>query len=117
MAVPKTTIHVRWRGAELNRRMRSAAVMGIDDTMAACEVDAKADHPGWKNVTGTAEGSIMTVDKAKHDIRGAVGRWGSTGVNYMLMLELKRGSALRMSAQANYPDLSRRIAFHMGGIL
>ena len=84
--------------------------------MAACEIDAKNDHPGWKNRTGNAEGSIRTVDKAKGDFRGAVGRWGSTGVNYMLMLELKRGSALRMAAQANYPDLNRRIAFHMGGI-
>ena len=114
---PRTTIRVNWKGAEINRRLREASVQGIDDTMAACTVDAKDSHPGWKNVTSNAEGSIRTVDEAKHDIRGAVGRWGSTGVNYMLILELKRGSALRMAAQANYPDLNRRIAFHMGGVL
>ena len=114
---PRTTIRVNWKGAELNRRLRSAAAQGIDDTMAACTIDAKNSHPGWKNRTTNAERSIRTIDVARHDILGAVGRWGSTGVNYMLILEMKRGSALRLAAQANYPDLGRRIAFHMGGIL
>lgn len=114
---PRTTFVVRWKGTELTRRLRSASEKGIDDTMAACEVDAKGNHPGWKNRTGTAEGSIKTVDEAKHDSRGAVGRWGSEGVNYMLTLELKRGSALRMAAQENYPSLNSRIASHLGGLV
>ena len=112
-----STFHVNWKAAELTRRLRSAAEKGIDDTMAASTVDAKGNHPGWQNRTGNAEGSIKTVDEAKHDVRGAVGRWGSEGVNYMMMLELKRGSALRMAAQENYPSLSRRIASHLRGIV
>ncbi len=113
----KTTLLVNWKAAEVTRRLRSAAVQGIDDVMAACVVDAKASHPGWRNRTGTAEGSIKAVDKAKHDFRGAVGRWGSQGVVYFLPLELKKGSALRMSAQANYSSLGRRVASHLGGIV
>ncbi len=113
----KTTLLVNWKAAEVTRRLRSAAVQGIDDVMAACGIDAKASHPGWKNRTGNAEGSIKITDPAKPDSRGVVGRWGSQGVVYFLPLELKKGSALRMSAQANYPSLQRRIAFHLGGIV
>ncbi len=102
-----------WKGNELKRRTAAASERGIDDTMAAATIDAKHSHPGWRNRTGNAEGSIRITDPAKRDPRGVVGRWGSLGVIYFLMLELKRGSALRMSAQANYPSLTRRIAFHL----
>ena len=112
-----STWRVNWKGAELARRLRSASEDGIDDVMKAATLDAKSSHSGWQNKTGNAEGSIRIIDPAKADFKGAVGRWGSTGVAYFLQLEIKRGSALRNSAQANYPSLQRRIAFHMGGVL
>ncbi len=113
----RTTLLTNWKGAEVARRLRSAAVKGIDDTMAASVIDGKGSHPGWKNQTGNAEGSIRIISPAKPDSRGVVGRWGSTGIIYFEMLELKKGSALRMSAQANYPSLQRRIAFYLGGVV
>ena len=112
-----STFHVNWKAAELMRRVRSAAEKGIDDTMAASTIDAKNNHPGWKNISTNAERSMRIVAPAKHDIRGAVGRWGSTGVRYMLSLEYNRGSALRMAAQENYPSLGGRIAFYFRGIV
>lgn len=108
-----SSFHVNWKGAEVARRLAAASERAIDDTMGACTIDAKHSHPGWRNLTGNAEGSIRITDPAKRDLSGVVGRWGSLGVVYMLMLELKRGSALRMSAQANYPSLKGRIAFHL----
>ena len=112
-----STFVARWRGAELMRRVRSASIDGIDDVMKASTLDAKNNHPGWKNITTNAERSMRIVAPAKHDIRGAVGRWGSTGVRYMLSLEYNRGSALRMAAQENYPSLGGRIAFYFRGIV
>jgi len=104
---------LNWRGEQVRQRVLAAARAGIDDTMAACANDAKSSHPGWKNVTGTAEGSIAIQQPAHEDGRGAVGRWGSMGVLYMIFLEILHGSALRTSADRNYPSLARRIKGHL----
>ncbi len=112
-----SSFHVNWKGPEVARRLAAASERAVDDTMAACTIDAKNSHPGWRNRTGNAEGSIRITDPAKRDRRGVVGRWGSLGVIYMFMLEIKKGSALRMAAQANYPSLQGRIAFHLKRML
>lgn len=103
-----------WRGDEVRRRLEEAARKGIDDTMAAATIGAKQSHPGWRNRTGTAEGSIRITRPARKQGAATVGRWGSQGVVYMRSLEFKRGSALRNSADKTYPSLGRRIKEQLG---
>lgn len=104
---------VNWKGADVKAKVDEASRRGIDDTMAAAVNTGKSNHPGWKNVTGTAEGSIAIQAPAKEGEGGVVGRWGSQGVRYMLPLEVNRGAALRSAADHNYPSLARRIQGHL----
>ena len=97
----------------MERHVREAAKRGIDDTMAACVNTGKSNHPGWKNITGTAEGSIAIQRPAEEQGGGVVGRWGSQGVRYMLPLEVNHGAALRSAADNQYPSLKRRIQGHL----
>lgn len=100
---------VNWRGDDVLRRVQRATEFGIDRTMADAVVESKRNHPGWKNKTGTAEGSIRIVKEAgENALGGTSGEWGSTGVNYMIFLEVKHGSALR-SATRVYRNLKRYI--------
>lgn len=89
--------------------VQRAAVAGINETLAAAVVEAKHNHGGWSNRTGTAEGSIRITQAAA--VRGAqiVGRWGSEGVAYMRALEFLHGAALRNAADATYGQLQDRI--------
>lgn len=100
---------IDWKGDDLKRKLRGAEMRGIDDTMAAGAITFKGSHPGWHNRTGTAEGSVRTIEQSHEDSRGAVGRWGSTGVVYFIFLEILRGAALRAAATVEYPRLLERI--------
>lgn len=107
---------IKWRGAAVLARVENATKRGIDKTMAEAVVNAKSNHPGWKNVTGTAEGSVRIGQFAERDAAGFVGRWGSVGGtltregrsqgNYVIFLELKHGSFLRNAAARTYRRLA-----------
>jgi HK97 gp10 family phage protein len=101
---------LRWRGPEVAARVTKAAIWGVDKTLADCVPYAKRNHP-WKNVTGTAEGSIRVVQPATPEGLGVVvGRWGSVTVNYFIFLELGTSRMparpiLRPTADVMYPRL------------
>ena len=86
-----------------------AAKAGVNQTMSQAAIYAKRNHPGWKNITTKAEGSIRVVEKAQERGSFIVGLWGSRNVLYMLWLELKHGSALRNAAAVTYPNLAANI--------
>lgn len=101
---------LRWNGDDVKRKVERAARIGIDKTMAQAVVHAKRNHPGWKNRTGLAEGSVRIIQQAERRGSGQiVGVWGSTGVNYVIWLELKQGSFLRSAGDAVYPKLKENI--------
>lgn len=103
---------LNWHGREVAEKIQRATEAGIDDTMADAVIQAKSHHPGWRNRTGTAEGSVRIIEPAHRDGQGTVGVWGSMGVNYVLALELQRGSFLRNAADDAYPQLEGRIRQH-----
>lgn len=98
-----------WNGDKIKKKIGRAAEFGINATMAAAVLRFKMNHPGWKNITGTAEGSVRITEFAKRVGKATVGKWGSVNVNYMLPLEIFHGSALRNAADAEYPKLMARI--------
>ena len=100
---------VKWNGAQVLAKVLLATRVGIDKTMSEASIDAKRNHPGWKNVTGTAEGSIRPVQFAEQKGSKTSGTWGSVDVQYFVWLELKHGSALRNAADKNYPNLKKYI--------
>lgn len=89
--------------------LRKIPLEGVNRTMVACVLHAKRNHPGWRNITGVAEGSIDILQLAKLEGKEVIGRWGSRGVHYMIWLEIKHGSALRNAADVEYPKLAARI--------
>ena len=100
---------LKWNGDAIKKKVLEAAKHGVDKTMSEAVIEAKRHHPGWKNVTGTAEGSINVVKFAEEEGQRVRGVWGSPDVDYMIWLELKHGSALRSSADKTYPRLQRHI--------
>lgn len=99
----------KWYGDRVKASVGRAAMRGIDTTMSQAVIHAKRNHPGWRNRSGKAEGSIMVVEKAHAEGRGYVGRWGSRNVVYMLWLEIKYGRALQQAASVIYPRLTGNI--------
>ncbi len=101
----------RWFGDKVKRKARRAAKDAINETMAEAVRHAKRkrNHPGWKNRTGTAEGSIRIIEFAHREGSRTVGLWGSIGVDYMIWLELKHGSALRSAGDATYSNFKDRL--------
>ncbi len=97
---------LNWRGEEIKNKLLEAQKRGVDKTMAECVVQAKSNHPGWHNRTGTAEGSVRIQQFAQPSGSGARGLWGSSAVNYVIWLELKHGSFLRRTADIKYPSLA-----------
>ena len=100
---------LEWFGDRVLNKTRDAAKRGVNLTMAEAVVQAKNNHPGWKNITSKAEGSIQILQGAKQMGNGAQGMWGSRGIKYMIWLELNHGAALRNSAAITYPNLDRNI--------
>ncbi len=75
-----------WHGDEFLRRVEEASRIGINWTMGACVVDAKATHP-FTYRTGMAERSIRIVTPARTNKGVSFGSWGSTVVKYFKYLE------------------------------
>lgn len=121
---------LNWRGAEVLRRVREAERQGIDTTMAAAILHAKANHGAGAHalqryITRSAEleRSTRVVAPAREDGRGVVGRWGSQGLAYARRIEVgfqgqdRAGRMvdadaypyLRPAAEAEYPKLEGRI--------
>lgn len=102
-----------WNGDAVKAKVTAAAKHAIDRVMSEASIDAKKNHPGWKNVTSTAEGSVRPVQFAEEKGTKVVGVWGSVDVNYVIWLEVSRGSFLRTSADRNYKNLSAYIKEHL----
>ena len=100
---------LKWNGPAVIAEVLKATKVGIDKTMADASIHAKQNHPGWKNVTSTAEGSVRPVQFAIQKGASIVGVWGSVDVNYVIWLELKHGSFLRNAADVVYPQLKQNI--------
>ena len=98
-----------WFGDRVLKKTRDKAIKGVNTTMAEAVVVAKNNHPGWRNVTSKAEGSIQILQGAKQVGNAVQGMWGSRGVNYMIRLELNHGAALRNAASVTYPKLAENI--------
>lgn len=107
-----------WLGDKVQKRVEAAAVRAVDRTTEAAADYARNNHPGWKNVSGTAEASIGVAPARVlgRRIRGSV-RGGGGEAFYLLILEVKKGAALRTSADVNFPDVQARLAeeFARGG--
>lgn len=102
--------YLDWLGDKLEKRVEGASKRAIDRTTEVTAEYARSHHPGWKNVTGAAEGSIGTnpARLQKRQIRGNV-TGGEGDAFYLLILEVKNGSALRNAADVNFPDVARRL--------
>ncbi len=100
---------LEWLGDKVLADTKRKALKGVNITMAQAVIVAKNNHPGWRNITSKAEGSIQIISAARQISGGAQGTWGSTGVGYMLWLELNHGGALRGAAAIAYPQLARNI--------
>lgn len=103
-----------WFGEQVKREARRAALEALNDTTEKTAEQARSNHPGWKNVTGDAEASLMNEPAAMIDRKTARGRVGSTLWRY-LFLELKNGSALRNAGDAVFPELPDKLRSHFRG--
>jgi len=119
-------LSLNWEGDKIKKKMDACIKKAINQTMSAAVKHAKNNHP-WQNRSGTLEGSIRPVQRAKKVDEEFVGIWGSVDVNYALALELGIGinlvtglssfgkgtrafPYLRPAADAEYPNLAKRIA-------
>lgn len=82
-----TTKNLTWNGPAISEKMRAAAKLGINATMAACVRQAKSSH-SWQNQTGVLEGSIKVAEFAREKGTTVTGTWGSTDARYALIHEL-----------------------------
>ena len=98
-----------WNGDKVIENVERATLHAMDETVTQAVIRAKRNHPGWKNRTGIAEGSIRVIRFARRAGAHIEALWGSTGVNYMLPLEFKRGSALRSAGDVEHRKLAGRI--------
>ena len=103
---------MEWHSERVTRVFTDAAKGAMDDTMASASIQAKRNHPGWRNRTGTAEGSIR-ADPAKVEGSSILGRFGSFAVRYFIWLEIgARGRAgdytLRRAAGIEFPKYPER---------
>ena len=104
--------------SRVNQRLEAAVIAGINDTTAAAVISAKRNHPGWKNRTGAAEGSIRqrpAVIVGQNRYRGG---FGSFAVFYFIFLELgtrfiTADHTLRRAADAEFPRIGANIARHL----
>lgn len=126
-----------WNGARVKRRVRRAAISGINATMGAAIIHAKSEHGAgahgsqrFESQTGELERSVRVVQGAKSEGRTVRGVWGSIGIAYARRIELgfqgkdSKGRVysqraypfLMPAADAEYPKLARRIkrAFKRG---
>ena len=100
-----------WLGDRIQKRVERAALRAVDRITEQTVEYAKTHHPGWRSVTGTAEGSINAAPARvlTKRVRGAI-RAGGGDAFYLLILEVKKGAALRTAADVNFPDVQPRLA-------
>ena len=100
-----------WLGDQIQKRVEAAAIRAVDRTTEKTVEYAKANHPGWRTVTGTAEGSINAKPARvlKRRVRGAI-RAGGGDAFYLLILEVKKGAALRTAGDVTFPEVQRNLA-------
>jgi hypothetical protein len=91
---------LNWNGDQIKTRMRAAAKLGIDKTMADCVRDARSNHPAYPPVSQPGERyanrtgyDIAAIDlmEPAHTVAAdsskVTGRWGSTS-EIALFLEI-----------------------------
>lgn len=121
---------LKWEGPAVRRRLLKAQIAGIDATMSAAILKAKADHGSgaharrrFETQTGELERSVRIVEPAKPYRSGARGSWGSVGLVYARRIELgfqgkdARGAVVNApaypflfpAADEEYPKLGGRI--------
>lgn len=102
--------YLSWLGEGIEKRVETASKRAIDRTTEATAQYARDHHPGWKNITGTAEGSIGTnpARLQKRIIRGNV-TGGAGDAFYLLILEVKNGSALRNAGDVTFPEVAANL--------
>ena len=103
--------YLEWLGPDVEKRVERASKRAIDRTTEAAAEYARSHHPGWRTVTGTAEGSIGTnpARLQTRRIRGNV-TGGEGDAFYLLILEVKKGAALRTAADVEFPNVQMRLA-------
>lgn len=106
-----------WRGPQVKGAMERAIPKAMDDTTAAASIRAKQNHPGWRNRTGIAEGSIRG-EPARRAPEGWLALFGSFGVDYFIWLEIgARGRAgdhtIGRAADVEFPKLPGRVREHL----
>lgn len=69
------TKSLKWYGKAVTEKMAKAQIAGVNETMAACVVQAKGNHP-WQNRTGLLEGAIDIAGYASPTSSGVKGTWG-----------------------------------------
>lgn len=104
-----------WLGDQVKERVVESAKAAIDATTEAAAEHARSNHPGWRTVTGTAERSIgiRPARELKGKIRGSV-TGGDGEAFYLMILEVKKGAALRTAGDVVFPSLPGRLADEYG---
>lgn len=111
----------RWKSdpiaSRITPRVETAILDAINDTTAAAAIYAKTNH-GWRNRTGTLEGSIRFESARRVSASRWSGSFGSYDVVYAIYLELgTRYIAayhyLRNAADATFPTLGARLKARM----
>lgn len=96
--------------AAAQAHINQAVIKGGNDTLAQSVIQAKQNHPGWKNVTGAAEGSIALRGMQESGGGHFKGQFGSYGVIYFKWLEIgtERHNAdhtIRRAADVTFPHV------------
>lgn len=100
-----------WLGDAVQKRVEKAAMRAIDRTTQETAQYAKDHHPGWKSRSFIAEDSIGT-NPARLQKRRIIGNvtGGAGDAYYLMILEVKHGSALRNAADVVFPQVKPRLA-------
>jgi hypothetical protein len=91
-------MRLTWNGDELKRKAREAAALAIDQTLAECVTESKAEHPAfppvskpftpWANRTTAMTRAVRIFSAAAPSGPSTItGSWGSD-MDYALFLEI-----------------------------
>jgi len=106
---------VEWYGDKVASKMQKATAFGIDQTLAACVVNAKGNYyQGHGLRTSTLQGSVQARPAEIRSTGDVVGYWGSFDVDYAIYIEKGTGRIqaqrqLQNAADEEYPKLAERI--------
>lgn len=105
---------LNWNGDALIRRVRAAAVAGVNETVDAARDDARASHE-WVNRTGQLEEEIVS-EHADPAAPNPTARFGTTRRRGFYGLFHEEGTKheyerpfLRPAADRDFPSLAARI--------